>query len=233
MLGIPRGTIRDWLDPRKEEAQSSRRALRPRRDCQRCLGIEDVFGPDYVYMLGLYLGDGHLACSRKGVWRLRIFQDQRYSGLINECRLTMSTLTLSRVRVTTLIGCVEIGASWKHWIHLFPQHGAGPKWLRPIVMEPWQRSLISRYPAQLVRGLVHSDGCRFINRVRGPKRREGRKSYEYVRYMFTNMSDDIRLLFTATCDLLGVHWTQTNAHTVAVSRRRDVEFLDTFIGPKS
>ena len=28
-------------------------------------------------------------------------------------------------------------------------------------------------------------------------------------------------------------WTQTNARTIAVSRRADVAFLDTFIGPKS
>jgi hypothetical protein len=40
-------------------------------------------------------------------------------------------------------------------------------------------------------------------------------------------------VFTDTCDQLGVHWTRMNARNVAISRQRDVAFLDTFIGPKS
>jgi hypothetical protein len=127
-LGIPRGTIRDWLDPSKQDARRIREQLRAERACQRCRGTEEGLGPDYVYLLGLYLGDGHLARSRKGVWRLRIFQDQRYTGLIEECRLAMGAVTLSRIGVTQRIGCVEINSWWKHWIHLFPQHGAGLKW---------------------------------------------------------------------------------------------------------
>ena len=42
---------------------------------------------------------------------------------------------------------------------------------------------------------------------------------------------DILGIFCDTCDLLGVHWT-TAPRTVYVSRKDDVEFLDTFIGPK-
>jgi hypothetical protein len=40
-------------------------------------------------------------------------------------------------------------------------------------------------------------------------------------------------MFANVCDSLGVHWTRTNARTIAVSRKADVAFLDTFIGPKS
>jgi hypothetical protein len=90
----------------------------------------------------------------------------------------------------------------------------------------------SAYPHEFVRGLIQSDGCRSINSIKcwvGDSRRE----YAYPRYFFTNASDDIRQLFTNTCDVLGVHWTQMNARNIAVSRRRDVAFLDTFIGPKS
>ena len=182
-------------------------------------------------MLGMYLGDGHLSCSAKGVWRLRIFQDQRYTGLIAECRLAIGVLTRTRVALMQQVGCVEIYSDWKHWIHLFPQHGPGLKWLRPIVMEPWQDALIGRYPAQLIRGLIHSDGCRSMNSIaRHWGRREHR--YSYPRYFFTNASDDIRSLFTETCDALGVRWTQTGPRIIAVSRRADVAFLDTFIGPK-
>lgn len=167
----------------------------------------------------------------KGVWWLRIFQDQRYRGLIGECVLAMSAVTRSRVNVQQLIGCVEIGASWKPWIHLFPQHGAGPKWLRPTVMEPWQQKLIDAYPGPLIRGLIHSDGCRATNTVSGHGACKQRR-YSYPRYMFTNMSDNIRFLFVEACERLNVRWTQTNARTIAVSRRDDVARLDTFIGPK-
>lgn len=97
-----------------------------------------------------------------------------------------------------------------------------------LALEDWQQQLTRDHPKELLRGLVHSDGCRGINRVakRGI-------TYEYVRYSFSNASDDIRRIFTDTCERLGVHWTQMNRANVAVSRRADVAFLDTFIGPKA
>ena len=144
----------------------------------------------------------------------------------------MSAVSSRKVAVTKGIGCVAIGASWKHWIHLFPQHGPGLKWLRRIVLEPWQRALVDAYPAQLLRGLVHSDGCRSLNTVRR-RWSGGQAEYAYPRYFFSNASDDIRSIFTGLCDTLGVGWTQTNARNIAVSRRADVVFLDRFIGPKS
>ena len=55
----------------------------------------------------------------------------------------------------------------------------------------------------------------------------------YPRYSFSNASDDIRRIFTDTCELLGLRWTRMNARNVAVSRRADVQFLDRFIGPKA
>jgi hypothetical protein len=51
--------------------------------------------------------------------------------------------------------------------------------------------------------------------------------------VFTNTSTDILGIFTDALDMLEVHWTQTNARNIAVSRRDDVAFLDSFIGPKS
>jgi hypothetical protein len=38
-------------------------------------------------------------------------------------------------------------------------------------------------------------------------------------------------MFTATCDLLDIHWTPSG-NTVYVSRKVDVAQLDTFVGPK-
>jgi hypothetical protein len=59
------------------------------------------------------------------------------------------------------------------------------------------------------------------------------KPYEYIRYEFTQVSDDIRRICTDALDRLGVHWTQPSARVISVARRADVAFLDTFIGPKS
>lgn len=226
-LGIPRSTIHSWIKPRY--VRKTRPEAESRRACFRCFGGE--VGPDYVYLLGLYLGDGFICAHPRGVWRLRIFQDRRYHGLINECRLAMSVVSTTRVLLVRGNGCIEITAYWKHWIHVFPQHGPGMKWLRRITLEAWQQALVERYPAQLVRGLIHSVGCRSLNTIH---RRWGQGDawYSYPRYQFTNASDDIRLIFVDACDRLGVRWTQMNACNVAISRRRDVEFLDGFIGPK-
>jgi len=58
------------------------------------------------------------------------------------------------------------------------------------------------------------------------------KDYAYPRYQFSNRSDDIRKLFTDTCDRLGVQWRQWTRYHVSVAQRESVAFLDSFIGPK-
>lgn len=81
----------------------------------------------------------------------------------------------------------------------------------------------------LLRGLIHSDGCRGLNRVRS----KAAKWYEYSRYQVTNHAKDIREIFCRACDAYGVRWRQMNWKTIAVSRRSDVATLDLVIGPKS
>lgn len=90
----------------------------------------------------------------------------------------------------------------------------------------WQsvRALIER---EVLRGFIHSDGCRVSNRVR-----VNGKTYAYPRYHFKNFSDDIRALFCKACQALGIHWTQSNRVTISVSRRADVALLDRYVGAK-
>ena len=57
--------------------------------------------------------------------------------------------------------------------------------------------------------------------------------HEYVRYFFTQVSDDIRTIFTDACDQLGIGWRQPKWNTISIARRADVELLDEFIGPKA
>ncbi len=128
-------------------------------------------------------------------------------------------------------GCHEVTTLWKHWPCLFPQHGPGMKHTRTIVLEPWQRELDEADPRPLVRGLIHSDGWRGTNWTR---RTVGgtTKKYLYPRYQFSNRSDDIRGIFTAALDLLGIAWRQSNPWTISVARREAGAALDTFVGPK-
>ena len=92
---------------------------------------------------------------------------------------------------------------------------------------PWQRSICGRYPRRLLRGLIHSDGFRALNRIRGRD-----KSYVYPRYQFSNRSDDIRAIFCEYCDRVGVEWRRMNRWTISVARRDSVARMDRFIGPK-
>jgi hypothetical protein len=220
-LRIPRGTIRDWRlygVPNKRGRSSG---------CFRCEGDASLRSEVYAYLLGLYLGDGCISACPRDVFKLRIVLDARYPGIIAECERAISSVLIDRVlraaRVKK-IGCVEVSSYWKHWPCLFPQHGPGAKHRRPIALAPWQEKIVATHPAWLLRGLIQSDGCRDANFVKGRS---------YPRYAFTNSSQDIRRIFSGTCDAYGIHWTKPSWRTISISRRADVARLDEVIGPKA
>jgi hypothetical protein len=123
---------------------------------------------------------------------------------------------------------VEVSIYSKQLPMLFPQHGPGRKHDRLIELTEWQQALISRRPGLLVRGLIHSDGCRFMNTIRHPN-----KTYAYPRYNFSNRSADIKRIFCEACDLLGVEWRVMNRWDISVAKRASVARLDEFVGPKA
>ena len=92
------------------------------------------------------------------------------------------------------------------------------------MLSEWQLALVQRWPDQLLRGLIHSDGC--------PCQKTGRGGWVWPRYGFSQASDDIRGIFCHVCDLVGVHWTKAGQRQIYVSRKTDVARLDEFIGPK-
>jgi hypothetical protein len=115
----------------------------------------------------------------------------------------------------------------------FPQHGPGRKHKRKIELTDWQLELTRAHPGALVRGLIHSDGCRTINRFT-TKLPSGRtKEYAYPRYFFSNESADIRAIFCAHVELLGVRWSQSNRRNISISDKKSVATLDEVVGPKS
>lgn len=200
-------------------------------DVTACADIR-ALGETYVYLLGLYLGDGCISRAPKNVWRLRIFQDQRYTNLIAACTSAMAEVGGVRVGHVQRIGCIEIGSYSKHWTCLFPQHGEGVKHERVIQLKAWQNHLVWLHPQALIRGLIQSDGCRVVNWVKRPLR-DGIKKYGYIRYFFTNTSSDIRQLFVDTCALIGVECRPDGEKNISIARRHSVQLLEEFIGPKS
>ena len=163
-------------------------------------------------------------------FRLGISLDRAYPGIVGECAAAMNAvMPTSKVNVIQRPEeeADDVLSYSKAWPCLLPQHGPGKKHLRRIALTGWQRELIETDPRPLLRGLIHSDGCRHINTIRHPKR-----TYRYSRYEFTNLSDDIRHIFCDACDVLGVEWRVMNRRTISVARRSSVAVLDEFIGPK-
>ena len=192
-------------------------------DAVGCVNEREL-GAAYSYLLGLYLGDGMLSMGRRHVWLLRISLDAIYPQIIARGQSAIAEVGGRRVGATARTGCVEISSSWKHWICAFPQHGPGRKHERPIRLEGWQRAVVTAHPGDFVAGLIHSDGCRVLNRVKG---------YVYPRYFFSNFSADIRGLFVWACILLGVESRADGPRNIAVSRRGSVAILDRIVGPKT
>ena len=229
--GVAVKTIRRWrrLYQRQGRPRGQTHLAPP---CPRCDGAElDTIA--YAELLGWYLGDGYLSEGRRRVFNLHVVNDRKYpvlnAGILELMRRVKPG---SRPHTRLVPGAVVSTVSWKHWPCLFPQHGPGRKHDRPIVLEDWQRDVVIAHPADFLRGLFHSDGCRANNwatrMVGGEKRR-----YDYPRWQFTNHSDDIRALCCWALDLIDVPWRRSGRWVVSVSRREAVARLDELIGPKT
>jgi hypothetical protein len=189
----------------------------------------------YAYLLGVYLGDGWIAV-RGNSSQLVVVCDASYPGLIELAWATI-VLTSGNPHVTRVRprkdACVRLMSAWNGWLEAFPQHGPGHKHDREIVLAPWQEAIVERFPRELLRGLLHSDGCRTVNRFSTTLPSGRVAEYAYPRYFFSNRSDDIRRLFCATCERLGIRWTQSNPRNISIAHRTSVALLDEFVGPKA
>ncbi len=234
-LGVPLPTVRDWHAgklPRHSRSTDDGLALNTCPTCGQKEHRFDELGPAYIHLLGLYLGDGSISSHARGVHRLRVFLDKKYPQIVRECAESIQA-TVHDNRVHSLLtpsNCYSVSAYSRAWPCLFPQHGPGAKHTRPIFLAEWQQELAKRWPQQLLKGLIQSDGCRFIN--------TGRGGWRQPRYVFTNVSTDITSIFCSACDCLGLRWTaafpkdESAAVSIYVSRKADVAKLDEFVGPK-
>ncbi|GHJ13783.1 hypothetical protein TPA0908_17780 [Micromonospora sp. AKA38] len=223
-LSLPYTTVWHWCVDRPEPTVFGS-AVR----CFRCRpGQDSPTDPAaYAYLLGLYLGDGHLVTTDRTPV-LRVYCADTWPNLIDLCDAAMRAVLANKVQRIQKRGCVAVQSTALHWPCLFPQHGPGKKHERPIVLADWQRSIVEAQAGGFLRGLFHSDGCRFANRVvvRG-------KEYVYPRYMFSNRSTDIMALCQWALDLLGIAWRMNLPWSLSVARREAVASLDRHVGPKS
>ncbi len=184
LLGVSRSTLRDW--------QASGRLGPQPIDCPRCDG-RDLDPLAYAALLGFYLGDGCISALAR-YYSLRVVSDATMPGLIDDITACIRAVRSdARIFHVTAPGAVVVASNWNHRPCLFPQHGAGRKHERPIVLDDWQRAIVEDHPGPFLRGLFHSDGCRVKNWTMRPVAGE-MKRYEYPRWQFSNTSTDIREL---------------------------------------
>ena len=187
----------------------------------------------YALLLGLYLGDGCISSPGR-TYQLRIVLDEKYPGIIEDCVAAMYlTLLPARVHLRRRQGCRVVEGASQRWLDAIPQHGPGRKHERRICLESWQQRIVDRHTEPFIHGLLMSDGCRTQNRFTTTLPSGRVATYQYPRYFFSNLSPDIRAMFCAACDRLGVRWTQSNERNISVARRDSVAILDAFVGPKS
>jgi hypothetical protein len=228
-IGVPRRTIADWANSTTPIDRERHKGEHSAEVCQLVLEPDWLALTSYIYLFGLYLGDGCISAHPRGVWRLRIFCDTKYPGIIESCASAMrSVLPTNRVQFQTRGGCTEVSMYSRHWPCLFPQHGPGRKHERRILLTRWQERLVRDDRAAFLRGLVHSDGSRYIARQTSRGHR-----YAWPRYCFSNLSEDIKHLFCETCDALGIAWRRADPKHIYINRRGAVAVMDELVGPKS
>ncbi len=132
-------------------------------DCSRSGGAWPRPGAEYAALLGFYLGDGCIS-THGAHTHLRVSCDAKRPDIIaTVTRLIGDLHPAGRVFHVRAPGVIVVQGNWKHWPCLFPQHGPGRKHDRPIVLESWQQEIVRQFPADFLRGLFHSDGCRTKN----------------------------------------------------------------------
>jgi hypothetical protein len=131
--------------------QSRRRLAHGRGCCARC-SDRAPYAPGltihaYAYLLGLYLGDGMISAHP----RRRIS-----AASVSRPGISLDRRGVRRRDEHRPAGEQSVGLS-----------------AQARALEPWQERIVARYPGRLLRGLIHSDGCRLTNTSGIPRRPTG------------------------------------------------------------
>jgi hypothetical protein len=134
----------------------------------------------------------------------------------------MQLLFNSKAVICNRTGCKEISVYKSNLVEIFPQHGPGKKHLRKLELADWQKEIIAKYPKEFIKGLMHSDGCRYLVN-------------DAVKYELKNYSNDILDFFEWACSLINVDTRRHSKNKTAtiLRKKKDVDIFETFLGPKS
>jgi hypothetical protein len=140
--GIPRRTVCEWRGERSKRATTKLSLLSRRERLAR------VPRPYYAYLLGMYLGDGHITRYPR-TWRMRITLDLRWLRILLLCAEAMEAVFPDN-RVAYVVEDrnsrgVVVSVYSNDLPALFPQHGPGVKHLRPIKLADWQGSIVEEH----------------------------------------------------------------------------------------
>jgi Homeodomain-like domain len=113
--GIPQRTVSHWLHGRIPRPQASVESPAISTDVE----------PSYAYVLGLYLGDGHLVHEHRGVYRLTLAL-ARYPGIIQSAAEAIQTVApRTKVKIERVRnGAVRVRCHSKRW------HSVSTAWPR-------------------------------------------------------------------------------------------------------
>lgn len=229
-LGVSRSALMEWFSENKRYVRKNEQ--RADDDFFTLFNGSTTFRAAYYYLLGQYLGDGHISKNSRTL-KLRIFATSKYTDIINEIRNAMLIVfPNNKVYLANKAGCKSVTINSNSMNIAFPQHGAGKKHTRKMELSEWQMKYFHENAKFLARGLFHSDGSYYYNRNNG--------GYWY--YNFTNCSLDIHRIYQECLKCCDVSFTFnskkvaencSDAWVTVMSRKSEVEKAYAFLGTKS
>lgn len=222
-LGIDHGTVAYWI--RNAFSTGSRNPSTSSNN--ELIQLCNNNSPQYAYILGCYLGDGHISKLPR-TYRLRIYNDVKYPEIIKDQISSLKKLfTTNKIMARKQLhaNCVEVVTHNKNLARLFPQHGDGKKHSRDVTLTDWQWKIVNLEPECFIKGLIDSDGSHILHQqiIKGV-------IYKRYKYQFTNKSSDIISMYLKVMEMLGISAKPTTKKcgtvNVFTNKKDDVIKLD-------
>ena len=189
--------------------------------------ILDEIVPNYSYIFGCYLGDGHIT-EHERTNKLTLYSDIKHQDIIINQKFSLKLLfPNNKINEYIIKNCARISVYNKNILTLFPQHGKGLKSDRQIKLENWQKEIISKEPECFIKGLIDTDGSYYTQSqiIKGIV-------YKYDMFSFTNKSSDIKNLYVETLSKLNIAVKQRknkkNIWDCYVRKKNDVSLLNKY-----
>ena len=139
LAGVPRSTVQKW----RHQDPTARRGV----TAIDTWAVHDALA--YCYVLGLYLGDGHIVLRNTKPSFMRFFLDAKYPSVVDEAARALETVFAPAAVHHYDWGAenrIILQVSHQALLIAFPQYGPGKKHDRKIELVDWQRELTEVHP---------------------------------------------------------------------------------------